>query len=60
MTLEPGEPCLRPVRLGELRGGSPWPAELHDRFAPVRGAAKAYSEEEINAAIDRAVTAVRK
>lgn len=41
--------------------GSPWLAELFQRFAPVRQEAidEGYSEEEINDAIDQAVAAVR-
>jgi bifunctional DNA-binding transcriptional regulator/antitoxin component of YhaV-PrlF toxin-antitoxin module len=41
--------------------GSPWLAELYERFAPVRQEASdaGYSEEEINAAIDQAVAGVR-
>lgn len=41
--------------------GSPWLKDLYDYFGPVRKEAerKGYSEDEINAAIDRAVAAVR-
>ncbi len=41
--------------------GSSWLRELYDYFAPVREEAleKGYTEEEINAAIDEAVRAVR-
>ena len=54
------------LRIVKLRtapdtAGSPWLAELYERFAPVRAEAIAaeYSEEEINAAIDQAVAGVR-
>jgi hypothetical protein len=42
--------------------GSGWLKELYDYFAPVRheAGAKGYSDEEINAAIDEAVRAVRQ
>ena len=52
---------MKPVREGTPRqAGSTWLHELYDLFAPVREEAKAYSEEEINAAIDEAVRAVRR
>src|SRR5438874_13327920 len=35
--------------------GSPWLQELYDLFAPVREAASAYAEDEIDATIDAAV-----
>ncbi len=42
--------------------GSPWLAELYERFAPIRQEAidRGYTEEDINDAIDAAVTAVRQ
>ena len=42
--------------------GSPWLKGLYDSFAPVRKRIQeqGYSEEEINAAIDEAVRAVRR
>ncbi len=42
--------------------GSPWLAELYQRFAPVRQEAidRGYTEDDINDAIDAAVTAVRQ
>lgn len=42
--------------------GSPWLAELYLRFAPVRQEAidRGYTEEDINRAIDAAITAVRQ
>jgi hypothetical protein len=41
--------------------GSPWLKELYDYFAPARQEAeeKGHSDEEINAAIDQAIKAVR-
>ena len=38
---------------------SGWLQDLYEQFAPVRQEAEQYSEDEINAAIDAAVTAVR-
>ena len=37
-----------------------WLDELYGLFAPVREEAKAYSEDEIDTAIDEAVRAVRR
>jgi AbrB family looped-hinge helix DNA binding protein len=59
VTAEKGELRLRPVRVTEQHG-SPWLRELYELFAPVREDAKHLSEEEINAAIDEAVAAVRR
>ena len=42
------------------RSGSTWLIELYERFAAVREEAERYSEEEVNAAIDEAVRAVRR
>lgn len=63
MTLEGDGLRLTPIRMGEgeTAGSQPWFQALYDTFAPVRAEAeeRGYSEEEINAAIDEAVTAVR-
>ena len=40
--------------------GSPWLQELYERFASVREEASHVSEQEVNTAIDAAVSAVRK
>jgi AbrB family looped-hinge helix DNA binding protein len=60
MTLEAGELRLRPVEVIE-RGQAALLKDLYASFAPVReeGAAKGYTEEEINVAIDEAVRDVR-
>lgn len=50
---------IRPLAGARTARGSPWLRELYDFFAPVRDEAAAYSDEEINAAIDRAVKASR-
>jgi hypothetical protein len=57
-----GELRIKPVRTTETVAGSPWLKELYDYFAAVREESEAahYSDEEMNAAIDRAVRAVRK
>lgn len=62
MTIAEGELRIRPVELKERRAGSAWLRELYDYFAPVRQEAidKGYSDEEINADIDAAITAVRR
>lgn len=57
--LEDGELRIRPLEASQTAGGSPWFRELYDYFAPVREEAAQYSEEEIDAAIDEAVRAVR-
>lgn len=61
MTLAEGELRIRPVRVAEAVTGSPWLKELYEYFAPARQEAidKGYTEEEINAAIDEAIAAVR-
>jgi AbrB family looped-hinge helix DNA binding protein len=59
LTLDGDELRLKPVRGAATAAGSPWLRELYDLFAPVRGAAAQYSEEEVNADIDRAVAQVR-
>lgn len=50
-----------PARVDDLVQGCPWLKELYDYFAPARREAleRGYTEEEINLAIDEAVTAVR-
>ena len=60
LTLGQGELRIKPVAVSERAQGSPWLRELYDSFAPVREQAAQYSEEEINAAIDEAVRAVRE
>jgi AbrB family looped-hinge helix DNA binding protein len=60
VTLSQGELRIKPVRTKEQGLGTPWLKELYDRFAPIREEASTYSEEEINADIDRAVRAVRQ
>ena len=60
LTLAEGELRIRPVELTQKIGGSPWFKELYDVFAPVRQEAAALSEQEINASIDQAVSAVRE
>jgi AbrB family looped-hinge helix DNA binding protein len=61
MTLDQGELRLKPVDIRESEAGSAWFRELYDLFAPVRQEAvdKGYTEEEIDADIDAAVTARR-
>ena len=60
LSVDGDELRVRPVRARTAGAGSPWLKELYDLFAPVREEAKAYTEEEINAAIDEAVKAVRQ
>ena len=60
LTLVEGELRIKPVRVAETGEGSPWLKELYDLFAPVREEAKDLSEQEIDTAIDQALSAVRK
>ena len=60
VTLEGEELHLRKVELKEVPKGSPWLKELYHLFAPVRGDLASYSEDEVDAAIDEAVTKVRR
>jgi len=55
-----GELRIRPVQISDKPKGSPWLKELYDYFAPARKEAAKYTEEEINADIDRAVKEVRQ
>ena len=50
---------LRVVTVQKNAAGSPWFKELYELFAPQRDAAAAYTEEEIDEAIDEAVREVR-
>jgi bifunctional DNA-binding transcriptional regulator/antitoxin component of YhaV-PrlF toxin-antitoxin module len=61
MSVEGDELRIVKLRTAPETGGSPWLAELYERFAPVRAEAEdaGYTEEEINAAIDQAVAGVR-
>jgi antitoxin component of MazEF toxin-antitoxin module len=60
LTLAPGELRIRALHGREAEAGSPWLKELYDLFAPVRREAEQYSEDEINAAVDDALRAVRR
>ncbi|MGN6359594.1 MAG: AbrB/MazE/SpoVT family DNA-binding domain-containing protein [Thermomicrobiales bacterium] len=61
LTLDGEELRIRKLRTVAGAVGSPWLAELYQRFAPIRQEAveAGYTEEEINDAIDQAVAAVR-
>ena len=60
MTLTDGELHIKPVHVSPRAKGSPWLKDLYNRFAGARKEAAKYSEEEVNADIDRAVTDVRR
>lgn len=60
VTLEGGELRVKPLHVAETAGGSPWMKQLYDLFAPVRDEASELPEQEIDAAIDQAVAAVRR
>jgi hypothetical protein len=59
MSTEEGELHIKPVRVTD-QAGSDWVKELYDLFAPVRTQATKRSSQEVNAAVDEAVQAVRK
>ncbi len=61
MTVEGEELRITKLRTAPDAAGSPWLAELYERFAPVRREAidEGYTEGEINEAIDQAVAGVR-
>jgi AbrB family looped-hinge helix DNA binding protein len=60
MSLQDGELRLKPVRLSGEDEGSPWLQAAFEAFAEVRGQTEKFSEEEIDAAIRDAVSAVRR
>jgi len=55
-----GELRIKPVRVTATARNSVWFKKLYDRFVNVRKEASSYTEQEINAAVDSAVKAVRK
>lgn len=61
LTLDDDELRLKPVRIREDEPGSPWLRDLYEYFAPVRQEIleRGISEDEVNADIDAAITAVR-
>ncbi|MGZ8876230.1 MAG: AbrB/MazE/SpoVT family DNA-binding domain-containing protein [Halobacteriota archaeon] len=59
MSAEAGELRIKPIRVTG-QAGSGWINELYELFVPVRKQASQRSEQEVNAAIDEAVQAVRK
>jgi AbrB family looped-hinge helix DNA binding protein len=61
VTLSEGALHLKPVRITAIGDGSPMLNELYEYFAPARQEVqdKGYTGEEIDAAVDQAVTAVR-
>jgi len=54
-----GELHIRPVQI-DGAADQTWLTELYDLFAPVRDEAVSRDERQIDAAIDEAVTAVRR
>lgn len=62
ITVEAQELRIKPVQIAKKVSGSAWLKELYDYFADVRkeGKNKHYTKRKINAAIDKAVAAVRK
>jgi AbrB family looped-hinge helix DNA binding protein len=61
VTLSEGELRVKPLRVTESGEGSSFLKELYEYFAPAHQEVKekGYTQEEIDAAIDQAVTAVR-
>ena len=61
LSLTGGELRIKPLNLADTAAGSPWMKDLYDMFAPVRNEIKRkYDAEEIDTAVDQAVSAVRK
>ena len=60
VSLVDGELRMRPLSLAKTVAGSPWLKDLYDSFAPVRKEAAELGSDEIDAAIDSAVKAVRR
>lgn len=60
ITLTGQELRIRPVQVTDATTGSDWARELYDLYAPVRKEAARQSAKEIDAEIERAVTAVRR
>jgi len=59
VTLEGDKLELRTLKAQSRGPGSPWVKELYDLFAPMRESLGEYGEEEINDAIDEALSEVR-
>jgi AbrB family looped-hinge helix DNA binding protein len=59
INLVDGRLQIEPVKVSPKGKGSPWAKELYELFAPVRKSLEGRTEEEINDAIDEALTAVR-
>jgi AbrB family looped-hinge helix DNA binding protein len=59
VTLSEGELRIRPVTVTEGVGDSAWVKELYDLFGPVRDDMEQYSEEEIDADIEKSLDEVR-
>jgi AbrB family looped-hinge helix DNA binding protein len=61
VTLSEGELHVKPVRVTEIGEGSPYLKELYEYFVPAREEAqeKGLTGEEIEAAVDQAIEAVR-
>lgn len=58
--LADGKLEIEPVKIARKGAGSPWLLELYELFAPVRASLEAYTDAEINEAIDEAVAAARR
>lgn len=60
VTLEGGEIRISPLRLSKPAEDASWIKELYEIFAPVRSDLDKYSDEEVDQAIQQALTAVRR
>ncbi len=60
VTLEGDELRIRPVTVAEVETGSDWLYDLYLLFAPARGQAAAYTEEQVNADIDAVLADIRE
>src|SRR5262249_30724982 len=62
LSLIQGELRIKPFHITKIAAGSAWMKDLYSMFAPVRDEIqkRQTTEKEIDTAIDKAVTAVRK
>jgi bifunctional DNA-binding transcriptional regulator/antitoxin component of YhaV-PrlF toxin-antitoxin module len=60
ITLVGAELRIRTVKVTDANAHSEWARELYDLFTPIRKEASRFSEKEIDADIDAAVSAVRR
>lgn len=60
VNLVEGELHIKPLKVSDTAGNNHWFKKLSDQFCDVRSKNASFSENEINATIDKAVQIVRK